>query len=166
MQTYNQLSDAFNNKANDVFYKNVVQQSTTSPNCCATVLRFCNIVFQKTKRNNDFTKLPCDSSTFLKHCVPENKAKQRFQQIAVRQFYIFATLCSRKQSETTLSIKNVRQFYDFENPRPKTHDSSTFLLHPTKWSQEEEKSFPNTAPAQRNSISRRYQSVPERPQVR
>ena len=78
MQTYNQLSDAFNNKANDVFYRNVVQQSTTSPNCCATVLRFCNIVFQKTKRNNDFTKLPCDCSAFLKHCVPENKAKQHF----------------------------------------------------------------------------------------
>ena len=46
-----------------------------------------------------------DSSTFLQHDVPENKAKHRFREIFVRQFYVFAT--SRRFSS----------------------DSSTFLLH-------------------------------------
>ena len=44
-----------------------------------------------------------DSSTFLQHDVPENKAKQRFHEIFVRQFYVFATLMSGKHCKTTIS---------------------------------------------------------------
>ena len=44
-----------------------------------------------------------DSSTFLQHWCPENKAKQRFHDQNVRQFYVFGTLMSGKQSKTTIS---------------------------------------------------------------
>ena len=45
----------------------------------------------------------CDSSTFSQHWCPENIVKQRFHKIFVRQFYVFGTLMSGKQSKTTIS---------------------------------------------------------------
>ena len=57
-------------------------------------------------KNNDFAtsrRFSFDSSTFSQHWCPENKAKQRFQSQNVRQFYVFATLMSGKQSKTTIS---------------------------------------------------------------
>ena len=44
-----------------------------------------------------------DSSTFLEHWCPENTVKQRFHDQNVRQFYVFGTLMSGKQSKTTIS---------------------------------------------------------------
>ena len=57
----------------------------------------------------------CDSSTFLQHWCPENKAKQRFHDQNVRQFYVFGTLMSGKQSKTTISR------YQSKKERKKKH---------------------------------------------
>ena len=57
-------------------------------------------------KNNDFAawdEFSFDSSTFLEHWCPENKAKQRFHDQNVRQFYVFGTLMSGNQSKTTIS---------------------------------------------------------------
>ena len=60
-------------------------KTTISRPKCATVLRFCNTDVRKTKQNNDFTTKMCDSSTFLEHWCPENKAKQRFHDIRTKK---------------------------------------------------------------------------------
>ena len=73
----------------------------------STVLRFCNIDVRKTKQNNEFTTKMCDSSAFLQHWCPENKAKQRFHDQHVRQFYVFGTLMSRKQNKTMILRRQI-----------------------------------------------------------
>ena len=92
----------------------------------STVLRFRNTDVRKTKQNNDFTKFSVDSSTFLQHWCPENKA---FHKIFVRQFYVFAT--SRRFSFDSSTFS---QHWCPENKakqrcrKPKMCDSSMFLL--------------------------------------
>ena len=78
---------------------------------------------RRTKQNNDFTKF--DNSTLLQHQGGSRstiirfrntdarktcKAKQRFHEFFVPQFYVFATLMSGKQSKTTISrIQNTKK---------------------------------------------------------
>ena len=79
-------------------------KTTISRHFCSTVLRFYSTDVRKTLYNADFTKCSFASSFFvvLQHWCPENIVKQRFHEIFVRQFYVFGTLMSGKQSKTTI----------------------------------------------------------------
>ena len=82
-------------------------------------------------KNNDFAtsrRFSFDSSTFLQHWCPENKAKQRFHDQNVRQFYVFATLMTGKQSKTTISKMRFQEALAFWSvPNMKTREALTFL---------------------------------------
>ena len=81
-------------------------------------------------KNNDsatWRHFSFDSSTFSQHWCPKNKAKQRFHEIFVRQFYVFATSrrfsfdsstfsqhwCPENKAKQRFEAQNVRQFYVF-----------------------------------------------------
>ena len=161
------------NKANQRFEAQNVQQfyvfatlmsrkqsKTTiwSPKC-ATVLRFCNTDVRKTKQNNDFTTKMCDSSTFLQHWCPENKAKQRFHDQNVRQFYVFETLMSGKQSKTTIwspKCATVLRFCNTDVRKTKQNNDSTTISEKTK---KEQKT--NTARAIKERTKTRERETPK-----
>ena len=94
----------------------------------STVLRFRNTDVRKTPFFNDLTTFSFDSSMFLQHWRPENTVKQRFHDIFVRQFYVFATLMSGKHCKTTISKMRFQEALAFWSvPNMKTREALTFL---------------------------------------
>ena len=103
-------------------------------------IRKCTISIGKTTISQHGNEFSFDSSTFLQHWCPENKAKQRFHDQHVRQFYVFATLMSRKHGKTTISQPkcatvqrfcntDVRKTQFFNDFTALMCDSSTFVQH-------------------------------------
>ena len=151
-----------------------------------SVREWCNV----TKFDGDFawewcksTKFSVDSSTFLQHWCPENKAKQRFSTQNVRQFYVFETLMSGKQSKTTiwrLTCATVLRFWNIDVRKTKQNNDSTTISENKKKNTKKQRSksdkranrnarmrnSENNAPAQRNSILRRLKGNLKTPEMR
>jgi len=71
----------------------------------------------------------CDSSTFLQHQCPDNKAKQRFHDQKMRQIYVFAPLMSGKQSKTMISqSKNATDLRFCNTDVRKTKQNNNFTI--------------------------------------
>ena len=91
---------------------------------------------------------------FLQHWCPENKAKQRFPNQNVRQFYVFATLMSGKQCKTTISRPKCATVLCFCNTDVrKTKQNNDFTISEQK---KTKKNAARDAPGKQNTISRRF----------